>query len=171
MAEPIRASATAGAVSLHSLPCTIHYSGPAPVSTYMIVKQEPLRAAFRGREMFGAEVHVPEGHQGVILREGGGQWNVAGRFSSFINWQRTPPPPNAPSWSHACTVLPAVRSAHSMIAVDGLILTRHQLHAPVTEDEVNARLKAAADRQKPADVSASAAPATAAQSSDEKGAK
>jgi hypothetical protein len=110
-AEPVRANPDAPVVSLHSLPCTIRHSGAAPVSNYFIVKTEPqLRSAFRGRELFGVEVHVPENHHGLVVRETAGQWAVAGRFSSYIHWQRTPTAPNAPPWMHAFTVLPAVRS-------------------------------------------------------------
>ena len=62
------------------MPCHIQHDGPAPVSAFfrpqiVLVNTVPLpqlenySAAFRGRELFGIKVPLPEGFTGVILEE------------------------------------------------------------------------------------------------------
>ncbi|QRV88537.1 ribonuclease H2 non-catalytic subunit domain-containing protein [Ceratobasidium sp. AG-Ba] len=55
------------------LPLHIEHDGPAAVETYFHVGQNEngnKTAAFRGREMHGVDLALPEGYAGVILRTG-----------------------------------------------------------------------------------------------------
>ncbi|QRV73731.1 ribonuclease H2 non-catalytic subunit domain-containing protein [Ceratobasidium sp. AG-Ba] len=55
------------------LPFHIEHDGSAPVDTYFHVGQDEngnKTAAFRGREMYGLDLALPEGYLGVILRTG-----------------------------------------------------------------------------------------------------
>ncbi|QRV88532.1 ribonuclease H2 non-catalytic subunit domain-containing protein [Ceratobasidium sp. AG-Ba] len=55
------------------LPFHIEHDGPAPVDTYFHVGQDEngnKTAAFRGREMYGVDLALPEGYAGMILRTG-----------------------------------------------------------------------------------------------------
>ena len=59
---------------VHSLPCRIHRTGPAPVDRYFCVVEQDkdktrLKASFRGRALAGKAVHVPDGYVGFVARE------------------------------------------------------------------------------------------------------
>ena len=56
--------------TIHQLPCSIDYDGPAAVSTYFRVEDKPLRAHFRGRQLDGQRVALPADVQGAILKQG-----------------------------------------------------------------------------------------------------
>ncbi|KAK2948177.1 putative ribonuclease H2 subunit C [Blattamonas nauphoetae] len=55
---------------LHILPCKIGYTGPCDASNFFYVTQdsdESYHTYFRGRELNGAAVDVPEGYQSSIF--------------------------------------------------------------------------------------------------------
>ncbi|KAJ2390613.1 hypothetical protein H4S02_001762 [Coemansia sp. RSA 2611] len=55
---------------LHLLPCAVKYSGPASTSTYFLPQQQPnltYEATFRGRQLLGRKVHLPENYTGHIV--------------------------------------------------------------------------------------------------------
>lgn len=61
------------------MPFHIEYDGPAPISTYMEVKEgEGYQTTFRGREMHGTMVRVGPGYTGLVVKEGGGGVRVFG---------------------------------------------------------------------------------------------
>lgn len=55
--------------SLHFLPCTIHYNGPAKVSCYFVQEkhQHTLKASYRGRALKGIVMEAPKGFVGRIV--------------------------------------------------------------------------------------------------------
>jgi len=58
---------------LHSLPCRIHHTGPAPVSTYFKVEELEKgnkAATFRGRLLHGQELTPPESYC-IYVSKGG----------------------------------------------------------------------------------------------------
>ncbi|KAJ2492212.1 hypothetical protein IWW37_001660 [Coemansia sp. RSA 2050] len=55
---------------LHLLPCAVKYSGPASTSTYFLPQQQPdltYEATFRGRQLLGWKVHLPDSYTGHIV--------------------------------------------------------------------------------------------------------
>lgn len=61
-----KTAAAEGAVTAHHLPCTIDLDGPAKVSSYFLISEDPNNAAvqrttFRGRRLVGSHVNLPPG--------------------------------------------------------------------------------------------------------------
>ncbi|KAK9810264.1 hypothetical protein WJX72_007629 [[Myrmecia] bisecta] len=64
--------------SLHNLPCSLNYTGTAPVSAYFrptpcgyaVDAADIQEAAFRGRQLKGASLPLPEGYSGQVLQRG-----------------------------------------------------------------------------------------------------
>ncbi|EFP07407.1 hypothetical protein CRE_26458 [Caenorhabditis remanei] len=58
---------------VHSIPCSVQYTGPAEVSSNFIREQidgeSAERGMFRGRGMEGAEWKAPEGYEIHVLKE------------------------------------------------------------------------------------------------------
>ncbi|KAJ1895870.1 hypothetical protein LPJ71_006657, partial [Coemansia sp. S17] len=55
---------------LHLLPCAVKYSGPANTSTYFLPQQQAdltYEASFRGRQLHGRKVRLPENYTGHIV--------------------------------------------------------------------------------------------------------
>mmetsp|Transcript_1203 Transcript_1203/g.1251 ORF Transcript_1203/g.1251 Transcript_1203/m.1251 type:complete len:125 (-) Transcript_1203:207-581(-) len=79
--------------SVHLLPCSIDYSGPAPVGTYFLINEkanEELHAQFRGRELKGKVVSLPADVCGLSLSSsslGENKVDVQGHFNSFTLWE------------------------------------------------------------------------------------
>eukprot|EP00124_Ichthyophonus_hoferi_P002218 Ihof_evm7s142 gene=Ihof_evmTU7s142 len=105
-------------VTLHHLPCTVDYDGPAEVGRYLVVgsgdtQVDALRTAFRGRTLHGQLVPVPEGYTGVVLREDrlpltdmeDRQFRVHATFPAIHYWRHSQDPtqsdplPKALAWS------------------------------------------------------------------------
>ncbi|KDQ13430.1 hypothetical protein BOTBODRAFT_33451 [Botryobasidium botryosum FD-172 SS1] len=84
--------------SLHLMPFHIAHTGPAPISSYFLVKRTPrvttdvqgeaklldeaahessLTAAFRGRVMHGRQVDIPASYGGILLAKEGEEDDVA----------------------------------------------------------------------------------------------
>ncbi|KAJ3020959.1 Ribonuclease H2 subunit C [Thoreauomyces humboldtii] len=93
--------------SLHLLPCKIHHTGPARVSSFFVPSSSSscednakLTASFRGRGLQGVKVSVPDGYEGVIYRESGmhkvseeggeasslRSMRREGKFDGFVAW-------------------------------------------------------------------------------------
>ena len=82
--------------SVHLLPCTVHYNGTAPIAQYFLptvtkerngVDSEHI-AAFRGRELKGVRVPIPEGGVGAVVAESQDNLvQVGGTFNSMIMWE------------------------------------------------------------------------------------
>ncbi|KAL6766442.1 hypothetical protein ACKKBG_A36010 [Auxenochlorella protothecoides x Auxenochlorella symbiontica] len=77
------------------MPCTIGYTGPAPVSDYFRPRRTDteLKACFRGRELTGWETELPAGYTGSILvpadshsHPQGCSWVLQHEFKSLTRW-------------------------------------------------------------------------------------
>lgn len=69
-AAPTPLSSTQSDMPIHYLPCNIDYDGPAPVSSYFIVKSSDnndgeVHASLRGRQLVGVAVQLPQNVHGV----------------------------------------------------------------------------------------------------------
>ncbi|KAJ2822587.1 hypothetical protein IWW50_004149, partial [Coemansia erecta] len=58
---------------LHLLPCSIDHDGPVKSSTYFIpqpqTKDSTFETAFRGRQLHGRSIELPEGYSGHVVVE------------------------------------------------------------------------------------------------------
>ena len=92
---------TLRSTTVHSLPCTIAYSGEAPVDRYftpLIEDVDGMRlAAFRGHTLRGTLVPLPQGFKGIVYKEHRAvysdqqarQWTPMSQFSALTYWNRT----------------------------------------------------------------------------------
>ncbi|KAJ2877888.1 hypothetical protein FB639_003584 [Coemansia asiatica] len=58
--------------SLHLLPCAIKYNGPAKTETYFLPIEQPdgtYEASFRGRQLFGRKINIPDLYSGHVVME------------------------------------------------------------------------------------------------------
>ncbi|XP_063175251.1 ribonuclease H2 subunit C [Chroicocephalus ridibundus] len=116
------------------LPCRVERDGPAPVAAFLRVQPGPggeLWASFRGRRMGGRELPLPDGYQGLLLREeeqpppgdeGDPQdrWvTVTGTFDAITDWGADAVPPPGGGLALALQWGPIA----------------HAIHAPVSETE------------------------------------
>ncbi|KAK6040447.1 ribonuclease H1/H2 small subunit [Cooperia oncophora] len=59
---------------IHSIPCKLHYDGPAPVSGYFVTDEGSdgrKTAAFRGHGLEGVNLDVPSGYELYVLNKRG----------------------------------------------------------------------------------------------------
>jgi len=82
---------SAKSVTLNLLPCSIQHCGPANVSSYFVVKEDPAThiwdSSFRGRELKGNKVTIPPNYTGLILRQSNNDtFHISGSFDNFIHW-------------------------------------------------------------------------------------
>ncbi|KAI5077753.1 hypothetical protein GOP47_0007577 [Adiantum capillus-veneris] len=131
---------------VHLLPCSISFSGPAPVSDYFRPRitdsnmegVELKEAAFRGRKLLGRTTELPPGYCGLFLEkevtsEGGTRakkkstsvaavdiWNAKATFKDVTYWRHDDNP-------HS------VDSGHKFL--DWLRLAA-MMHKPVSAEEV-----------------------------------
>jgi hypothetical protein len=102
ISESSAAPTSSAGVSLstvHHLPCSIDYVGPAPVQNYFLVSKmlEMLDdgkyvSHFRGRKLFGEKKMVPANLQGMHVQETHSsgaipKWEVRGEFKEIIFWE------------------------------------------------------------------------------------
>jgi hypothetical protein len=81
--------------TVHLLPCTIDFDGPVPVNSFFQIKKakNDLRSAFRGRELVGSVLTLPDGVQGVNAvqmkpsEKTETAWDCVGRFKEITVWQ------------------------------------------------------------------------------------
>ncbi|KAJ1661665.1 hypothetical protein GGH95_001087 [Coemansia sp. RSA 1836] len=55
---------------LHLLPCAVNYSGLASTGMYFLPQKQPnatYEAAFRGRQLYGRKIRLPESYTGHIV--------------------------------------------------------------------------------------------------------
>lgn len=90
--------------TLHLLPCTIEHTGPAKVDSFfkssICSNGEGLSATFRGRELRGKLVSIPEGYTGLVLQEPNRPFTedqdrhlkISSKFDSFTYWNLQTPP-------------------------------------------------------------------------------
>ncbi|GAQ87367.1 ribonuclease H2 subunit C [Klebsormidium nitens] len=101
--------------TLHHLPCSIGYNGPANVHSFFQPKSTGstfdgvtiVEAAFRGRKLLGATVDIPAGYQGLVLakrpldasheKEGEAiqEWTAEATFSALSYWKHDTTPSSA----------------------------------------------------------------------------
>jgi hypothetical protein len=83
--------------TIHHLPCSIDYDGPAPIEDYFRVSECKTRGPgklvshFRGRQLFGERVKLPADIQILNVRSTPSgllpKWSVRGRFEEIIAWE------------------------------------------------------------------------------------
>ena len=86
--------------TVHLLPCAIEYDGTAPVKSFFRVSTEAdgtHRSHFRGRELRGKLVDLPDTVEGLCVGDSGGmRWRVEGHFSAMHVWEHDTLPDLAP---------------------------------------------------------------------------
>ncbi|XGW10867.1 hypothetical protein V3C99_012403 [Haemonchus contortus] len=98
MATPVCTISRGGGSSttdkpIHSIPCKLHYDGPAKISGYFITEEGPdarKTAAFRGHGLEGVTLSVPPGYEMCVLSkrsEGQNTFDVETRQKSFVLWE------------------------------------------------------------------------------------
>ena len=89
--------------SIHFLPCTIEFDGPAPVKNFFPVSEirvrgeSKLKAHFRGRKLLGEKVTLPVGVQGLCVHskpsaDSSCSWTVSGNFNELNVWEHDKTP-------------------------------------------------------------------------------
>ncbi|GAB5371271.1 hypothetical protein AAMO2058_001564900 [Amorphochlora amoebiformis] len=97
--------AKGSAPMIHRLPCTIHHRGPGAISNFFQPQKlgeakgaegDEYKANFRGLELKGRTVSIPEGSKGLVLETQGDclsaveamkkPLKVVGRFNKFLTW-------------------------------------------------------------------------------------
>ena len=86
--------------TIHLLPCTIDFNGPAPVSSYFRIKSEQgvLTSHFRGRKLRGIKVPLPEATTGVCVTKVFNsetqkpEWEITEKFNAITDWQHDTTP-------------------------------------------------------------------------------
>jgi ribonuclease H2 subunit C len=81
--------------TVHYLPCGIKYDGPTDVNSFFRISKsdkdsEVLVSHFRGRELKGQVVHLPENVSGLCITPGKDdprRWEVTGEFKDLTLWQ------------------------------------------------------------------------------------
>mmetsp|Transcript_55111 Transcript_55111/g.83395 ORF Transcript_55111/g.83395 Transcript_55111/m.83395 type:complete len:124 (-) Transcript_55111:9-380(-) len=80
--------------SLHLLPCEIVHNGEAPVAEYFVQETinegqvTSLRTHFRGRELLGSKVKLPECTKGFCGTKTGDTIVLTKSFEEFTYWNR-----------------------------------------------------------------------------------
>lgn len=78
---------------VHYLPCSIRYDGPAPIQSFMHIEQSTthpneLTTTFRGRELHGRKVIVPDGVSAVWVRPGrGSKLDIVDAVTTIHVWE------------------------------------------------------------------------------------
>jgi hypothetical protein len=81
---------------MHLLPCNIEFDGTAPVSSYFQIsegKREQMIAHFRGRELVGRKLKLPDGVIGLNAvqdtrkQSDNINWEITGNFDEVNVWQ------------------------------------------------------------------------------------
>ncbi|BDA40791.1 probable ribonuclease H2 subunit C at N-terminal half [Coccomyxa sp. Obi] len=128
--------------TLHWLPCSIKYTGVAKVGAYFLptptgtsVDGKAVQEAyFRGRQLKGTQLQLPQGYRGQILRrtaeehadgDSTPQWSPDMAFREFVYWKHGLDP--------ICT-----DSAQRRMA---FLKMSEQLHAPVSSEEIQQELE------------------------------
>jgi hypothetical protein len=81
--------------TMHFLPCTIDYNGPAPVNSFFHVSKVKInfKSALRGRELIGTELQLTDGVVGINAVQSKPidntetVWNTTGEFDKIMIWQ------------------------------------------------------------------------------------
>lgn len=79
--------------NVHLLPCTVHYNGAAPIAEYFQPSpasgtSSEQTAAFRGRELKGVNIPLPEGAVGAIVAPSQGSFaEINSTFTSLTVWE------------------------------------------------------------------------------------
>lgn len=83
--------------TIHHLPCSIDYNGPAPIEDYFRIAECSARGEgkyvshFRGRQLFGERVKLPGDVQGLCVRSTPSgllpKWSVKGKFDEIMAWE------------------------------------------------------------------------------------
>lgn len=79
------------------LPCNIDYDGKARVEEYFIEEpvegQTYIRSHFRGRELLGSTISLPEGYKGIIgTKDSPTTIHVEKEFKEITSWNRETKP-------------------------------------------------------------------------------
>ncbi|PIK61513.1 putative ribonuclease H2 subunit C-like isoform X2 [Apostichopus japonicus] len=124
-------SAFSSAASVHLLPCTILSNGPAKVDVFFTSNTQEdevgLVSAFRGRELRGQTVFIPDGYKGIVLQELNRPFTedqdrnvrISAKFNEFTYWNLQTPPSSQDK----------VTSALQWANLSSVI------HAPVSDDD------------------------------------
>ncbi|WOL16496.1 ribonuclease H2 subunit C [Canna indica] len=127
---------------VHLLPCSIKHDGPCPVSHYFKPKKTDVvvddlfveEAFFRGRNLQGLTIPLPEGYRGYVLEKkksesGNGSETLEGGFSQWVSRAEFG---NLTYWNHDC--LPS--SDDSLLRCFHWFSVANALHKPVTQEEL-----------------------------------
>jgi hypothetical protein len=68
---------------LQLLPCKVHHTGPAPVSSYLI--EQDQTATLRGRGLQGEKITLKD-HQFVVLQKQGDCWKAKAKSDELQVW-------------------------------------------------------------------------------------
>ena len=120
--------------SLHLLPCAIEYEGPAPVKDYFVSEPSSQNPAvqklhFRGRELLGSQIELPEGFTGVIGTQSGNTIQLSHNFNTFTSWNREVTPSHRDPTSRWMQWT-QIASAVSLPTPFPSHLTNRQIHKP-----------------------------------------
>jgi hypothetical protein len=81
---------------IHLLPCNIEFDGTAPVNSYFQIsegKRDQMLAHFRGRELVGRKLKLPDGVIGLNAvqdtrkQSDNINWEITGNFDEINVWQ------------------------------------------------------------------------------------
>lgn len=104
MSVVISSNDTTSQSRVHLLPCTVKTNGPAKVDTFFttIIQEGEAgyTSTFRGRELRGRTLSVPDGFKGIILQEPNRPFiedhdrslRISGQFDEFTYWNLQTPP-------------------------------------------------------------------------------
>ncbi|CAL5225635.1 g8491 [Coccomyxa viridis] len=115
-------------VKMHWLPCTISHTGPANVGAYFMPKLTGHHtdgyaieeAQFRGRQLKGTTLQLPDGYTGQVLvrQDAESNWVPQTLFTEFTYWKHGVDP---------------LRKDSAQRCLDYLKVCQ-QMHAPVSEE-------------------------------------
>ncbi|XP_078671785.1 ribonuclease H2 subunit C-like [Branchiostoma floridae x Branchiostoma belcheri] len=119
---------TAAAAKLHLLPCEVEHTGPAQVARFFTPGvrdsgQGALQASFRGRELRGENVTLPDGYTGLVLKEKhkavsdeeARVFHAAQKFQEFTYWNMETPPSKNDGLQKALHWLEISKAIHSPV--------------------------------------------------------
>eukprot|EP00058_Branchiostoma_floridae_P025003 XP_002610493.1 hypothetical protein BRAFLDRAFT_117815 [Branchiostoma floridae] len=113
---------------LHLLPCEIEHTGPAQVAQYFTPSIRDnghgvLQASFRGRELRGGTVSLPEGYTGLVLKEKykavsdeeARVFHAGQKFQEFTYWNMETPPSRNDALQKAMHWLDISKAIHAPV--------------------------------------------------------
>ncbi|KYR00289.1 hypothetical protein DLAC_03455 [Tieghemostelium lacteum] len=113
--------------TLNLLPCAIGHNGAAKVSNYFQTKENTqencLVSSFRGHELKGKTLDVPQDYKGYIFRQSDKkqhEWETLSQFKDFTYWNHDIAPQTSDKQQKALESLSILSVIHTLISKEDI---------------------------------------------------